>query len=372
MRLPPLEYARLILAGLGAITLAGTTACDVPTSAPRWNTTWHVPADSSGISISSLLPAAVTVISTGGTAAFAMDVSGTSFSRSLGEACSACVTANGTRVPKPAFTIASSSTVMLPTDVVWADLVGGFVDYTLSHSFDFDPLRPAADPGAPRGWFTVTISLGTTVLARDSVNGAEAAFPPGTMHSRVVGLSASHATPLRVDGPLAVALTLHSPPGDEITMNSSHSVTVRATPRDLRVGKASIRVPPRTLVARESTMDLSGLGQEVSSRVRSGAVILRISNPFAVQGVMSATLTAPGGTPIAKRVALPLGGPSAPPVTLRIELTASELGTLLGHTNVAVAVDGTVDAPTGQVTIAPTQAFVVRSMLEVILATGGN
>lgn len=372
MRISPREYVRLILAGLGATAVASTIACDVPTSPPRWNTTWHVPADSSEIAISSLLPASVTVVDMAGTPAFAMDVSGTSFSRSLGEACNACVLANGTRVPKPEFTIAGSSTVALPTDVASADLVGGFIDYSLGHSFDFDPLRPSSDAGAAKGWFTATISRGSTVIARDSVNGAELAFPPGTTHARVVTLGASHAAPLRIDGPLTVAVTLYSPSGDEITMNSSHSVTVHATPRELRVGEARVSVPSRTLVARESTMDLSGLGQEVSARVQSGAVILRILNPFAVQGIMSATLTAPGGTPIVKQVALPLGGASATPVTLRVDLTSTELSALLGHTNVAVAVNGNVDAPSGQVTVAPTQAFVVRSMLEVILATGGN
>lgn len=371
MRISPREYVRLILPGLGATAVASTIACDVPTSPPRWNTTWHVPADSSAIAISSLLPASVTVVDMAGTPAFAMDVSGTSFSRSLGEACNACVLANGTRVPKPEFTIAGSSTVALPTDVASADLVGGFIDYSLGHSFDFDPLRPSSD-AAVRGWFTATISRGSTVVARDSVNGAELAFPPGTTHARVVALGASHAAPLRIDGPLTVAVTLYSPSGDEITMNSSHSVTVHATPRELRVGEARVSVPSRTLVARESTIDLSGLGQEVSSRVRSGAVILNISNPFAVQGLMSATLTAPGGTPIVKEVALPLGGQSTAPVRLRVDLTSTELSALLGHPDVSVAVKGNVEAPSGEVTVSPTQAFVVRSMLEVILATGGN
>ena len=372
MRILPREFFRLILAGLGATAVVGTIACDVPTAAPRWNTTWHVPADSSEIAISSLLPASVTVVDMDGTPAFAMDVSGTSFARSLGEVCSACVAANGTRVPKPEFTIAGSSAVGLPTDVASADLVGGVIDYSLGHSFEFDPLRPSSDGGAAKGWFTAKISLGPTVVASDSVNGADLAFAPGTTHSRVVTLDASHAAPLRVDGPLTVAVTLYSPAGDSITMNSSHSMTVHATPRDLRVGEARVSVPSRTLVARESTMDLSGLGQEVSARVQSGAVILHILNPFAVQGTMSATLTAPGGTPVVKEVALPLGGASASPVTLRVDLSSTELSALLGHSNVAVAVNGNVDAPSGQVTVTPTQSFVVRSMLEVILATGGN
>lgn len=250
MRISPGEYVRLILAGLGATAVAGTIACDVPTAPPRWNTTWHVPADSSWITISSLLPASVTVVDMAGTPVFAMDVSGTNFSRSLGEACTACVTANGMRVPKPEFTMAGSSTVALPADVASADLVGGVIDYSLGHSFDFDPLRPSGDAGAAKGWFTATISLGPTVVARDSVNGAGLAFAPGATHSRVVTLAASHAAPLRVDGPLTVAVTLYSQAGDTITMNSSHSITVRATPRDLRVGEARVSVPSRTWRAR--------------------------------------------------------------------------------------------------------------------------
>ena len=97
MRISSRELGRSILLAGAAVT----AACDVPTAAPKWNTTWQVPADSSEIGVASLLPSAVTVVTVDGVKAFEIGLPGSDVSESLGQMCPSCASANGYRVPKP-------------------------------------------------------------------------------------------------------------------------------------------------------------------------------------------------------------------------------------------------------------------------------
>jgi hypothetical protein len=67
-----------------------------------------------------------------------------------------------------------------------------------------------------------------------------------------------------------------------------------------------------------------------------------------------------------------VGGLSSPPTILRVPLTADELARLMGNSNVTVHVSGNVTAPSGVMTVTPTQVFGVSTMLEIILSTTGR
>ena len=370
MRISPRELGQALLA-LGSVFIA--TACDLPTGgAPKWNTTWQVPADSGEISVASLLPPSVTIVTLGATKAFDVSFSGTSIAQSLRDACAACSAANGYRVPKPEFTLGSSATIPLPTDVGSADLVGGSVDYTLTHDFGFDPLAPSANGSAAKGWVMIRVRSGSDILAADSVDGNSLTLPPNVSRSRSIAVDASPASPRHVNGPITVSVTLYSPAGDSVTINDSQSLHVDVTPRGLRVSQATVAIPARTPISRQETVDLSGLGGEVSGRVQGGAVVLTVRNPFAVDGSLTATLTAPGETPVTRDIQLPLGGLTSAPTVVRVALTADELARLMGKSDVTVAVTGSVTAPSGTLTVTPTQVFGVSTMLEVILSTTGR
>ena len=364
------ELCRSILV-LGAAVTVG--ACDLPTGgAPKWNTTWQVPADSGEIGVASLLPPSVTIVTVGGTKAFEVAFAGVGVSQSLGTACPPCAAANGLRVPKPAFTLADSATIALPDDVAWADLVGGAVDYTVTHDFGFDPLVPSSDGAAAKGWLVIRVRSGSTVLAADSVNGSNLTLPANVARTRSVDVDASPASPRHVSGPITVTVTLYSPAGDSVTVNDAQRLRVDVAPRGLRVSQASVSIPASTLISRQETVDLSGLGGEVSSRVQGGAVVLTVRNPFAVEGQLTAILTAPGAAPVSRDLAFPVGGLSSPPTILRVPLTADELARLMGSSNVLVHVSGNVTAPSGVMTVTPTQVFGVSTMLEIILSTTGR
>ena len=369
MRISPRDVGRALLA---AASLLGT-ACDLPTGgAPKWNTTWQVPADSGEIGVASLLPPTVTIVTVGNAKAFDVGFGGASVAQSLRGACPACAAANGLTVPKPAFTLADSTTIPLPSDVAWADLVGGSVDYTLLHDFGFDPLSPSANGSAEKGWMVVRVRSGSAILASDSVNGASLALPPNVARTRSIAVTATPAAPQRVSGPITVTVTLYSPAGDPVTVNDAQRLSVNVVPRGVRVGQASVAVPASTIISRQETVDLSGLGGEVSGRVQGGAAVITVRNPFAVNGSLTATLTAPGAAPVTRVLALPLGGIGTAPTVLRIPLTADELARLIGNRDVSVDISGSVTAPGGNLTVMPTQVFGVSTMLEIILSTTGR
>ena len=356
---------------LGAALVAA--ACDLPTGgAPKWNTTWQIPADSGEIGVASLLPPSVSIVTVGETKAFEVALSGAGISQSLRSACPACAAANGLRVPKPAFTLIDSATIALPSDVAWADLVGGTVDYTLTHDFGFDPIVPSSNGAAEKGWLVIRVRSGSALLAVDSVNGSSATLSPNVPFTRSVGVDASPASPRRVSGPITVTVTLYSPAGDTVTVNDAQSLHVNVVPHGIRVSQASVSLPASTPISRQKTVDLSGLGGEVSGRVQGGAVVLTVRNPFAVEGQLTATLTAPGAVPVTRDLTFPVGGLSSPPTVLRVPLTADELARLMGSSDVTVDVSGNVTAPNGAVTVTPTQVFGVSTMLEIILSTTGR
>ena len=120
------------------LALLALGACEVPTSLPEWDTLWIAPGQSTTISVASLLPAQVSVTSSGD--AFQLDVAPVSFQESLGEACASCALLNGLTLPKPAFTIEISATAPLPSEVVSAKLASGQIAVALTHDFGFDPL----------------------------------------------------------------------------------------------------------------------------------------------------------------------------------------------------------------------------------------
>src|SRR5438046_6734625 len=121
-------YARFSI-----VLLAGLGACEVPTNVPPWDQTWLIPGDSTRVSVSELLPKTgeLTVSTSGGQPVFALNVATpAAVSRSLGQVCTACVAANGTTVPKPAFTMKDSTPITLPSNLVAATIVSGGFSYT--------------------------------------------------------------------------------------------------------------------------------------------------------------------------------------------------------------------------------------------------
>jgi hypothetical protein len=372
MHSPLVASAARTSARLGILLLAGLAACDVPTKLPSWDQTWLIPGDSTRVAVSELLPKSgeLTVSTSGGQPVFALNVATPAgISRSLGQVCSACAAANGTTVPKPAFSAVDSTGIALPADLVAATIVSGGLGYTITNGFGFDPIRPSA-AGAPYGYFVIRIMNGTTLVAIDSVNGADLAIGKN-------GATLQRALPLNVGAgslgitaasPLEVYVTLESPAGDPTTMNSNQSFSVTVQPAPIGLSQAQVNLANQQISAAQTSVDLSSVSdQALINRVQAGTLHLTINSPFGVQGTLTATFAAPGAAPIVKTIPLTTATQQTPDVSL----TASELRTLLGHT-ATLTVSGTVNSPTGTVTLTPTQVLSVASTFEIILSTTEN
>lgn len=345
--------------------LAAVGACDLPTRLPTWDQTWLIPGDSTTVGVSELLPASgdLTMSTAGGQPVFALTVASPgTYSQSLGQICSACAAANGMTVPKPAFTLLDSLDTSLPSDVVTATVVSGTLSYTITNNFSFDPIRPNA-AGAPYGYFVITLMNGATVVARDSVDGANLAIGKnGATLQRSVALGSGT---IDASSPLRVYLTLNSPQGDPVTINSSQSISIAIQPASVALSQAQVQIGSQSINANQTTIDFSSVSdQAVINRVQGGTLHLVIASPFGVQGTLTATFSAPGAAAITKSISLTTAAQQTPDISL----TAAELRSLLGK-SVTLDVSGTVSSPSGTVTLTPTQVLQVNSTFQIILST---
>jgi hypothetical protein len=349
--------------------LAAVGACELPTRLPQWNQNWIIPGDSTTISVSQLLPSSgeLTLSTFGNQPVFALSVAAPgNYSQSLGQICSPCAAANGTTVPKPAFSLTDSVSTSLPSDVVAATVVSGTMSYTVTNGFSFDPIRPSA-AGAPYGWFVVRVMNGMTVVAVDSIDGSAMAMGKnGATLSRSVPVALTGGT-LALDGtaPLRVYLTLNSPQGDPVTIDSNQSISLSFQPTPVSLSQAQVQIGTQSVSASQANIDLTGLSdQALINRVQGGTVHLVIASPFGVQGTLIARFSAAGVAPITKTLPLTTAAQQTQDVTL----TASELRSLLGS-SVTLDVSGSVNSPSGTVTLTPTQALQVNSTFQIILST---
>jgi hypothetical protein len=334
---------------LGALLTLGLAACEVPTELPKWDTTWVVPADSTTIGVSSLLPSSVTTTSNG--SAFLLNVQPLSFTQTLGQLCGAgCNGLQGSTVPKPAFTNTVSSEIALPNDVV--SVKDGQVAVTLSHDFSFDPLRPA--PGQ-YGYILVTATSGSTVLASDSLPGQSLDFPAGLVRTRNLTLNGT------ISGPITVSVKTFSPAGGTVNVDLSDRLAV-GTPAQIQFSQSQIRVSNRAINTSDVELDLGDIDEDVSSRTKAGALLLTLSNPFAVTGNLSLVITA-AGTTITKPVALAQGTTSA-----RVDFNLQEIQAILGTSPVKLKVGGAVCASAScTTTVSPSQTVTIASRLSLTI-----
>lgn len=346
---------RAPLLGLIALAGAGASACDIPTELPKLETTWVVPGESTTISVNSLLPSGVTLAPSGD--AFLLDLGTINFNQSLGQICPECSQFNGLIIPKPEFTANLGNSVGLPASVVSANLTGGQVQTQIQNGFSFDPLRPEGT--SARGHIVITATSGTTVLSRDSISGNDTAFPAGSTLTRTLRVN-----PATVSGPIAVNVRVFSPAGGPIRVNTNERLAVVASPNAIRVGEARVSISNQQVNAAQVPLDTESIDDAVVERLRGGALLLDISNPFAVGGTLVLNITTPSG-PIRKQIELKTGESA-----VRVAFTGAEIRSMLGTSGVFLNATGTVSSPAGSTVVRPNQSVSIRSRLE--LTVGPN
>jgi hypothetical protein len=341
--------------GRSAVLVAAllTAACEFPTATPRFESRFLVPLEATRMAVSELLPTGVVVAGD----QFRVTVAAAAAQRTLGQMCgSSCLALQGQQAPKPAFTFAFEIAQALPADVQGAVISEGTATVTLSHSFDFDPLRP---PGAAQnGTINITVRSGGQTLGTASV---DQAFPRITPITRSVQLTG------RVSGGIEVVVALVSPAGGTVLINNSAPMSINIAATVVSASEAQVVVSNRPVAVRPARLDLTGIDEGVRDRVRRGALVLESANPFAVTGAMELRLHAPAsGADIRRTVQV-----RPDRTTQRIELSKEEIELLLGHT-VTATVTGPVSAPGGTITVRPDQQLVLTPRLDVYLEFGSK
>ena len=352
----PTGLRRLSLVSLG---LALLTGCEIPSAAPHWETHWVIRSETTTIPVTLFFSNEVAEVGD----EFELSFTGGAISETLADICPACTVFNGTVVPKPAFTAVLESEVPFPIDLDSLALTRGSLEVRVTNRLGFDPIRPAADPASTRGSMTIVISNAGAVLATHTIDGATVAFAPGATIERTIDFSAA-MLPRTIGGSVRFDVTVHSPQGDPVAINSSEFILVEAAEAEIGASSAKARVQDRHVVADPIILDLAGVDEELSRRVQRGALLLDIDNPFTVGGLLTATLTAPGVTLVRL---LPVAPGSS---TVSLEFTGAELRSLFGPNPATLSVSGPVSAsPAGPVLVRPGQALTAAGRLELYLTT---
>jgi hypothetical protein len=329
------------------------TACEFPTTTPRFESRFLVPLEATRMAVSELLPSGVTVVGD----QFRVTVAAAATQRTLGQICgSPCIALQGQQAPKPAFSFAFDIAQALPADVQGAVISEGTATVTLSHSFDFDPLRP---PGATQnGTISITVRSGGETLGSATI---DQAFPRITPITRSVQLAG------RVSGGIEVVIAIVSPAGGTVLISNSAPMSVSLAATVVSASEAQVVVTNRPVTVRPASLDLTGIDEGVRDRVRRGALVLEIANPFAVTGVLQLRLhAAASGADIRRTLQV-----QPDRTTQRIDLTKEEIQSLLGH-SVTATVTGPVSAPGGTITVRPDQQLVLTPRLDVFLEFGSE
>lgn len=342
-----------------SIGIGVLTGCDLPTAAmdlvdggtPRFESRIVIPTEDTELRVAQLLPNSVTESG----ANFSMTVAPTAISRTLATACLACIPLNGITAPKPAFSDSVPVVVALPADVTSAVLTSGIVRITLTHNYGWDPLRPT---GGPDGSIVVTIRNGTRVLGTATINQA---FPSGTTIERDIQLASGTLT-----GNITASAVMTSPGGGPVLMNTATSFSATATPMNLLISQGTVTLVNRPVQVNQAQVDLSDIDDAISDRVTSGALQLRITNPFAVAGNFTVSIQG-GSQPITKQISLTANQTAA--TVVRVEFSAAELQSILGR-DITLSMTGTVSGTGGTVTVQPGQEVSIDTTLEVLLNLG--
>lgn len=339
--------------------MIGATACEYPTDLPIIEQQWIAPIEDSRFGVDDLLPGDVTVAPDG--SAFIVDFDPVSFSSSLADICPACAAADGFTVPKPPFSGDITSGIDLPAEVSSVTILDGSVLIDITNGLNFDPLNPG---GSATGDFVIMVTddADDDVVASTTVDGATTPFGQGTTLNLVLPLQA-----VTVEGNIVATITLTSPEGDPVTVDSSLPISIVATVSNVRVSEVAIDVSNEAVTLDPVNIDLEDIGDDIANRVISGAFIIDVVNPFGVSASAQFTIDGPTIAPIQKSVQID-GSPTS---STRVEFTGAEIQTMLGEPSLTLTGGATVDPAAGIVTVQPGQELVFAASLDFTLQVGG-
>jgi hypothetical protein len=334
------------------LLLAALAACDIPTSAPKWETTWGLRAKTDSVTLAQLLPNDITIAN----GAFRTQPPSARASIRLADACGGVCAP--VMLPKPAFTTTVATSITIAGDVARATLSSGnTVRATIYHDFGFDLLSPTGSAGS--GSLALRILTRTTPTAAwDTVGLSVVSGPAASLPS---GQSTAFDLPLignkTVGRELQLQATINSPAGGAVQLDGSRSLTVSLdAPRGISIATAAISLTPRTVQGDGADLDLSELDLD-ADHLRSATLGLTIDNPLAITGDASLVISSPRGITITKPFGFVSGSSKAD-----IQFTSDELQTLRGAVS-SLGIRATVraSASSGEVIVRPTDRIKIES-----------
>lgn len=343
------------------MSMAGLSACDLPTGIPRWDTTWITPGEETSVSVAELLPPELGV--NADTSAFVLAFDPVSESWQLRDFCPTCPPITAT-APKPAFTTTLSTSMPLPADVRSIVLQGGQIDIELFNGFAFDPIRPGTN--ADSGSIAVTVRSGGAVVASLVIEGTQQSFSPGsTLVETLDFLPSTIADDLQID------FTLDSPAGDVTTLRPTDQLSLDISSTGVLVSEATVAVASQPISGTTTELDLSDV--DIGDRFKEGTIFLEIDNDFTVTGNLQLTVDPglkPGESidpaPFTKTVALQSGVSE-----VAVTFTEAEIQQMVGAEN-TLTIGGVVNAIGGELTVRPDMAITVGTRLRVTVEVGGD
>ena len=345
------------LRAVGALLILATTACDLPSEAPSWDTRWIVRADSTRIGIGELLPDRINLNDAGDL--FSVQVDPTSLSWTLLELCPPCAGLDGQTVPKPPFQGSVSESADFPSDVVTIQVRSGSVVARVTNGFPFDPLRPTA--GA-FGMLTATLLDGAGRFL-DSVvlSGTATAFPSGGTVTVPLDVGS-----VGVSDRFTVTISIDSPAGDAAMIDITDRLMVEVLPQIVLLESADVRIPTDSVTVDPVELGLEDMDEEVVDRVESGALLLDVRNPFQISVSLTLLISGSTFTPISKPIDVSPGQGD-----VRVELSGAELRSFLGAPDATFSGVGTVTTAAGVQRVTPLQGVDIIARLDLTLRIGG-
>lgn len=338
------------------LALAGLTACEFPTEPPRWDQTWQVPVESIVVHSTDLLPASVDV--NADTSAFVTETPEASIQVTLADLCTLCLVVDGMQAPKPEFGDTLSAGTNVPSELISATLAGGSFDVVMGHNFNFDPLRPSSDPGAPTGYIVVRITSNGAVVAYDSISGDDTSFPSGVTLKPDLPVQ-----PVQISSTIDMDVLIYSPEGDSVLVETSDTAGITLHPSTVEISQVVVDASSITIDPVHATMDFSGVGETAIDHVQSGALLVDVSNPWDVSGTLDVTFQPPAPS-IQRTLTLDPGTYQD-----RIDFSSSELRSMLEAGEVGVQATGSVSS-SGPLTVTPAQRLQVDGALELVVLIG--
>ena len=328
---------------LASACLTGA-ACDIPTDPPILDHRWVLPLEVVTLDQTEVLPPEVQIAGT----QYDVSVSDVTASETLANLCPLCV--NGASGSTPAFQGSFTAEEPLPTDLLSADVAGGSVDITITNGLSFDPLHNGG---------TISITLrgtsGGPVLGTLTFDGAVDAMPAGSVTVRTLALGAG-----TISGGIEARIDVDHAGGANTTIDLSQEISIAAVTTSLLVSAVTVDVDGSTVSLNNETLD-AGLDEEFVNGIRSGSVVLDVTNPLDVSFAGSITI----GT-----ITKPVTITNAATSTVTIAFTADELRYILSQESVVVSSSGTISG--GPSVVTPTADFSIDTTIDLMVELFGQ